>query len=568
MSLFFNTATQKVAALSRSQAIIEFSLDGTILHANENFLKAMGYNLEELKGKHHSIFVDIDYAQSQEYRDFWAKLNRGEYDVCEYKRFGKGGREVWIQASYNPVLNAVGKPVSVIKIATEITEQKLHAADMEGQIDAINKSQAVIHFTPEGRILEANQNFLQVMGYSLAEIKGQHHSMFAEPTYAASADYRMFWERLACGEYQSAEYKRLGKNGREVWIQASYNPIFDMNGHVFKVVKYATDITAQKLKNVDIESQIAAIHKSQAVIEFSMDGRILTANYNFLHAMGYSLGEIQGQHHSMFADSDYTQSSAYRDFWAALNRGEYQASVYKRLGKGGKIVWIQASYNPIIDLNGKPFKVVKYATDITAAVEARLNATHYAQSTSANVQAVAAASEELSASVGEISSNMNRSLSLVEEIAQRADSAVNATQELNNASAAMDNIVNLIREIAGQINLLALNATIESARAGDAGRGFAVVAGEVKSLAGQTTKATEEISSNISTVQNLSNAVSEILQSIDSSVTNIRQFVSGVAGAIEEQTAVTRDISSNMQMAAVGVSSISQQLTELERLAS
>jgi methyl-accepting chemotaxis protein len=238
-------------------------------------------------------------------------------------------------------------------------------ADYAGQVAAIRKSQAVIEFKMDGTILDANDNFLKALGYRLEEIEGQHHSMFVEPTYRQSSEYREFWAALNRGEYQAAEYKRIGKGGKEVWIQASYNPILDPNGKPFKVVKYATDVTAQKLQNADYVGQIAAIGKSQAVIEFKMDGTVQTANDNFLKALGYTLDEIKGRHHSMFVDEAYRQSYEYKEFWAALNRGEYQAAEYKRIGKGGKEVCIQASYNPIMDLNGKPFKVVKYATDIT-----------------------------------------------------------------------------------------------------------------------------------------------------------------------------------------------------------
>jgi methyl-accepting chemotaxis protein len=238
-------------------------------------------------------------------------------------------------------------------------------ADYAGQVAAIRKSQAVIEFSMDGTVLDANDNFLKALGYRLEEIKGQHHSMFVEPAYKQSSEYREFWAALNRGEYQAAEYKRIGKGGKEVWIQASYNPILDPDGKPFKVVKFATDMTEQKLRNADYMGQIAAISKSQAVIEFKMDGTVLSANDNFLKALGYTLDEIKGRHHSMFVDEAFRQSYEYKEFWAALNRGEYQAAEYKRIGKGGKEVWIQASYNPIMDLNGKPFKVVKYATDIT-----------------------------------------------------------------------------------------------------------------------------------------------------------------------------------------------------------
>jgi methyl-accepting chemotaxis protein len=237
---------------------------------------------------------------------------------------------------------------------------------LRAEIDAIRKSQAVIEFELDGTIITANDNFLGAMGYSLDEVQGEHHSMFVEPDYARNGEYKEFWAKLNRGEYHADEFKRLGKGGKEIWIQASYNPILDMNGKPFKVVKYAIDVTEQKLRNADFAGQLIAIGKSQAVIEFHMDGTIITANDNFLTVMGYSLGEVKGKHHSMFADPEYARGPEYKEFWSKLNRGEYQADRFKRIGKGGKEVWIQASYNPILDMNGKPFKVVKYAIDITA----------------------------------------------------------------------------------------------------------------------------------------------------------------------------------------------------------
>jgi methyl-accepting chemotaxis protein len=360
----------QLEALSKSQAMIMFTPEGKILDANANFLGAVGYTLEEIKGQHHSIFCEPAYRQSPEYRAFWDKLGRGEFDTSQYKRIAKGGREIWIEASYNPIFDGNGKVIKVVKYATDITAQKLRNADFEGQLTAINKAQAVIEFTPDGRILHANANFLGALGYTMEELKGQHHSMFCEASYRASAEYRAFWDKLGRGEYDAGQYKRLAKGGREIWIEASYNPILDANGKPFKVVKYATDITEQKLRNADFEGQLAAISKSQAVIEFTTDGRILNANPNFLSALGYTLEELKGQHHSMFCEPAYRQSPEYRAFWDRLGRGEFDAGQYKRIAKGGREIWIQASYNPILNADGKPFKVVKYATDVTAQVKA------------------------------------------------------------------------------------------------------------------------------------------------------------------------------------------------------
>ena len=539
-------ALARMAALDRSQAVIEFELDGTVVTANENFLRVLGYSLVEIQGKHHSLFVDAAERESAAYREFWASLNRGEFRSGEYKRLAKGGREVWIEASYNPVLGKDGRPVKVVKFATNITEKKIRSMTDASKIGAIDRAQAVIEFKLDGTIVAANANFLNAMGYTLGEIQGRHHSMFVVAAERESADYREFWAKLNRGEYQAAEYKRIGKGGKEVWILASYNPLIDEAGKPFGVVKFASDITAQKLKNADLAGQIEAIGKSQAVIEFNLDGTIIIANDNFLKAMGYSLGEIQGKHHSMFVEPSERESAGYREFWASLNRGQYQAAEYKRIAKGGKEIWIQASYNPILDLNGKPFKVVKYATDVTRQVLVRIGN----ERVRGMMESVAAGAEELNASVREISEAMTKSRETAMGAVERVASADSQAQRLSDAAQAMSGIVELINNITGQINLLALNATIESARAGEAGRGFAVVASEVKSLANQAKQATDKIGQEIASLNSISGDVVGALNVIKQAITNVSEYVTSTAAAIEEQSTVTGEMSTSMQRAA------------------
>jgi methyl-accepting chemotaxis protein len=541
-------------ALSRSQAMIEFGMDGTILTANDNFLKALGYSLGEIQGKHHSMFVDPSERDSASYRDFWAALKRGEYQAAEYKRIGKGAKQVWIQATYNPVLDGNGKPFKVVKFATDITARKIKSMEDAGQIAAISRAQAVIAFEMNGTIVTANENFLKAMGYTLAEIQGKHHSMFVGSSERDSAAYREFWARLNRGENQSAEYKRIGKGGREVWILASYNPVLDEKGKPFRVVKFATDITSQKLATADLAGQIAAISKSQAVIEFNMDGTIIGANQNFLKTVGYALDEIRGRHHSMFVDPSERDSAGYREFWAALNRGEYQAAEYRRIGKGAKEVWIQASYNPILDLNGKPFKVVKYATDTTAQVLVRMGN----ERVRGMMETVAAGAEELNASVREISEAMTKSRETAATAVGRVEAADAQAKRLNEAAQSMSGIVELIGNITGQINLLALNATIESARAGEAGRGFAVVASEVKNLATQAKQATDKIGQEIGNLNGISGDVVGALDSIKQAIQGVSEYVTATAAAVEEQSTVTSEMSSSMQRAAAEAKAISQ----------
>jgi methyl-accepting chemotaxis protein len=540
------------AAIKKSQAVIEFSADGTILGANQNFLSALGYALEEIVGKNHSMFVTPEMKSSAEYRTFWNNLNRGEYQAGEFKRLGKGGKEVWIQGSYNPILGNDGKPLKIVKFAMDTTAVKIRSMDDAGKIAAIGRSQAVIEFKLDGTIVTANDLFLNVMGYNLAEIEGKHHSMFVDSATRDGAAYREFWASLNRGEFQAAEYKRIGKNGKEVWILATYNPILDETGRPIKVVKFASDVTEQKLRTANFSGQIEAIGKSQAVIEFSMDGIVLSANENFLDVLGYALSEIQGKHHSMFVVPSERDGADYREFWAALKRGNYQAAEYQRIGKGGKQVWIQASYNPILDLNGKPYKVVKYATDTTAQVIARMKS----ERVRAMMESVAAGAEELNASVREISEAMMKSKTTAMSAVGKVELADDQAQRLSTAAQAMSGIVELIGNITGQINLLALNATIESARAGEAGRGFAVVASEVKNLANQAKQATDKIASEIGSLNGISSDVVDALNAIKQEIQNVSEYVTATAAAVEEQSTVTNEMSSSMQRAAEEAASI------------
>lgn len=662
----------KLTAISRAQGVIEFDLQGRILQANANFLKATGYSAEEVHGQHHRMFVEESERDSPAYRAFWQSLGRGEFHSGEFLRLGKNGRHVWIQATYNPILDLHGEPVKVIKYCMDITESKerelrtqarnqamlnsscylefdqngliidvnermcqalgisrdeligtnestlvfdedqqsnsrvegwkrlregkvftgefrrkgtgerevwLSASacgmkganglidrfmlvgldvsrerksqqEAQGQLGAISRSQAVIEFDLQGRVLEANANFLQLMGYPLEDIKGRHHRMFVDQATASSPDYQSFWERLGRGEFVSGQFKRVARGGREVWIQASYNPILDLMGRPVKVVKFASDITDQKLLSADYKAKVEAIDKGQAVIEFDLDGKVIHANRNFLATMGYTLREIEGQHHSIFCTPEHVQSEEYRDFWLRLNEGQFIAGRFGRVAKFNREVWIQATYNPILDLNGKVTKIIKYAHDITKEVTLQRMIHTRAREISNSVEA-------LIGNITQIAQNSMTAADLAQEtnVAARGGHealtrSISSIENIQASSMKMAEIVRVIGEIANQTNLLAFNAAIEAARAGQHGVGFSVVAGEVRKLAERSSIAAREIANlidesvmHITQGATISKQVTASFDGILQAVSRTGTSVAAIAAATEAQREMTEVVS-------------------------
>ena len=496
-------AEATLQALSKSQAMIEFGVDGTILTANENFCNAMGYTLAEIQGQHHRMFVEPAYAQSADYAEFWRRLGRGEYDSAEYKRLGKGGREVWIQASYNPVFDRAGKPVKVVKIATDVTATKLAAADAQGQLRALGTFQAMIEFKLDGTIVTANENFCRTMGYSLDEIVGRHHRMFVDQQYAQTDGYRQFWENLRAGQASFSEYRRLGKGGREVWINACYVPIADLNGKPYKVVKYATDATE------------AAARKQAVTV----------------------LGERL----------------------ARLAQGDLTATIPERFQ--GDLEQVRLAYN---DTVGQMMDIVgrlrgASASLKTATGEILSGANDLADRTTkqaAAVEQTSAALEQLTTTVGENAdraSSASAKAQLVSETAAQTNAVMKeaneAMERISASSTRISDIIGLIDDIAFQTNLLALNASVEAARAGDAGKGFAVVAIEVRRLAQSAASASSDIKSliqqSVSEVTTGNKKVAEASQKVDMMLDGIKEngvLIEQITRSTAEQSGALREV--------------------------
>jgi len=376
-------------------------------------------------------------------------------------------------------------------------------AQQASLLDAIERSMAVIEFDLQGTVLRANENFLKTMSYRAEQIEGQPHRMFCTPAFTRSADYNQLWTQLRNGQFQSGTFERVGGDGQSVWLEASYNPVRDHTGQVIKVVKYAMDVTPRLQAESEANAKLGAIDRAMAVIEFNLDGTIITANANFLQRMGYSLAQIQGKHHRLFCKPDLANSSTYSEFWKRLNQGELFNGQFERIDKNGQTVWLEANYNPVYDASGRLCKVVKFASDITARVQQ-----HAADAASA------AQAYHISLNTRDIAEKgadvIQQTASGMREIAADIDGSSQLIAKLGERSQQITAIVNTIRGIADQTNLLALNAAIEAARAGEQGRGFAVVADEVRQLAARTSGSTAEISSMIAMIQE------ETRQAIDS----------------------------------------------------
>ncbi len=488
-----DNARSVLNAISRSLAVIEFDPTGKILTVNDNFCEAMGYERSEIVGRHHRLFVEPEIAGTDEYQAFWTALANGRYDRGQYKRLAKGGREIWIEATYNPVL--VGsKVVKVVKIATDITNVKLKSMEDAGKLEALSRSAAVIEFAPDGTILTANENFLSTLGYSLSEIVGRHHSMFCEHAYATSDAYSRFWPQLASGELFNGEFTRMHKNGERVYINASYNPIFDADGRVFKIVKFATDVSGRVNAVRDLGTGLKALAAgdlSKTIkIPFGAGLDELRVNFNA------SVDQLRTIVEEIHAGAEQISSGATEIRYAAdalSQRTEQQA----------------------------------------AAVEQTVAAIHQISSTVS----------ETAHRAGEARSVARETKSSAEESGRVLSNTIAAMSRIESSSIEITTIIGVIDEIAFQTNLLALNAGVEAARAGDAGKGFAVVAQEVRGLAQRSAEAAREIKTLIGAsanhVKDGSSLVSEtgrVLQRIARQVETMHSDIVAIANAAQEQS--------------------------------
>ncbi|WP_033138330.1 methyl-accepting chemotaxis protein [Aeromonas finlandensis] len=427
------------------------------------------------------------------------------------------------------------------KLKAELQQCQEQLLEQQGFFDAVHGSVATITFTPDGTVLAANDLFLNVVGFSASEVVGQHHRIFCDKQYAQSSAYQQFWADLKQGRSRTGVFQRFNKRGEAIWLEATYFPV-KLRGVVTKVIKIAADITEHHLQLLSQQAVVTALDRSMAMIEFTPTGEVITANSNFLHTMGYTLAQVQGKHHRIFCDDKFYREQPH--FWEELGRGQYQSGLFCRQNSHGSTVWLEATYNPILDENRKVVKVIKFASDITERInksDAVREAAMLAHDAARETLSCAERGAGLLASVVDTSSL----------IASQLTHSIGLINQLNEQSRSIEAIVSTISSIADQTNLLALNAAIEAARAGDQGRGFAVVADEVRQLAARTSLSTDEIAKVVQNNRELTAKVTSEMSDVASSAELGKQQVGEVDEVMNEIRREANNVSSTVSDLAI-----------------
>ena len=485
-------------AMNQNFGMADLALSGEVLSMNSEFSKIYHAHDVDLVGTNYRDRVLASFSTSKAYTSFWDKLARGEAVAGVFQRLTPTGEALWLRTIYAPLMEDEESAVNrVMLVCLDVTDQKRAALDADARLSAVSRSMAVIEFDTEGKVISANKQFLDAMSYTLEDLQGKSHAVLCSPDYAESDAYRIFWEKLRDGDYISDEVRRISNDGKEVWLQASYNPVMGADGDVKAIIKFATVITDEKRAAIDLEEKWRAAQAANAVVEFDTDGKVLAANDGFLRMIGYSMREILGQHHSMFCSADHIRTQEYRDFWMAVAGGETRNGCFHHLGRFDRDLYLEASYGAIHDASGAVEKVIMFGYDVSANVALRESVVSTAESVEGSIQEMSGSCDQIRVDANEVSSGIK---SCRKTVSDGEETLKGSLTDLNSMGDAVEKVLetaSVVGDIAVQTNLLAFNAAIEAARAGEHGVGFSIVADEVRKLAESNAKAARDIARQI-----------------------------------------------------------------------